>query len=215
MNHQYEEEDGDGSSRHKDKQITFRISATTARIIVVVIVLGVLGYFLKGFFVVASVNGSFISRWAVIEELEKVSGKQALDSLIAKKLVFDDAWQKGITVSNDEINAEVTKAENQVKAQGETLDQVLSQQGIALDTFKKQLLIQKTLEKLVIEKVQVGNDEIAQFIKDNKVVVPAGQEDKYNGLVKDQLTQQKLTAAEKAYVSDLKSHATIHTFVRY
>ncbi len=50
----------------------------------------------KGQFIAATVNGSSISRWSLIQELEKQSGKSTLDTMITKKLI---AFSK-ITVNN-------------------------------------------------------------------------------------------------------------------
>ena len=63
------------------------ISTKTAIIIAVIIILAALVYYYKGLFIAATINGSPITRLAVIKELEKASGKQALDSLITKKLI--------------------------------------------------------------------------------------------------------------------------------
>src|SRR3990167_8103091 len=71
----------------KQKQITISIKA--AIVIGVIIVVGALAYRYKGLLVAATVNGSPISRFSVIEELEKKSGKATLDALIIQKLIAD------------------------------------------------------------------------------------------------------------------------------
>ncbi|MCX6226981.1 MAG: hypothetical protein NTV01_19900 [Bacteroidia bacterium] len=85
------------------------INKKTAIIILVIIAIGALAYFCKGLFIVATVNGSPISRLTVIRELEKTSGKSLLDSLITEKLIQNEADAKKITVSSDEINVEIKK----------------------------------------------------------------------------------------------------------
>ena len=64
----------------KFRMIIRKINLKTAIIIAVVIVVGVLAYIYKGSFIAVTVNGSPISRFAVIGKLEKTSGKQTLDS---------------------------------------------------------------------------------------------------------------------------------------
>ena len=56
-------------------------------IVVAVILILVALFFAKGIFVVATVNGSPISRLSLIQELEKQGGKQALEAIIDKKLI--------------------------------------------------------------------------------------------------------------------------------
>lgn len=213
-----EHQQHDGERKHASggsDLVTLRVKRKTMGVIVVIVIVLILGYMFKGLFVAATVDGSPITRLAVVEELEKVSGKQALDSLIAKKLVNTEARKKGVVVSDDEINIEISKIEDQVKAQGGTLEQALAAQGMTRDILKEQIRTQKMLEKLITNKIEVTDAEVAQYIKDNKVSVPADQEEKYNSLVKDQLTQQKLNAARQSLASDLKARATIHTFVSY
>lgn len=202
-------------AHHKEKEFTLRIGRKTALVVAAVIVVGSLGYYLKDIFVAAKVDGRFISRFDVIRELESVSGKQALESLITQKLIRAEAKQKGVTVSDDEVNAEMAKVEEQVKAQGGTLEQALSAQGMKLDTLKKQLRTQKLLEKLVTGTTEVNSEEIAQFIKDNNVAIPNGQEEAYNQLVKSQLIQQRLNTAKTAFVNDLRAKASVSIYTKY
>ena len=97
----------------KQKRIT--ISIKVAIIIAVIIIVGALAYRYKGLLIAAMVDGSFISRFSVIEELEKKSGKATLDALIIQKLIETEAQKKGVTVSDNDVNAEIKKIEDQVK----------------------------------------------------------------------------------------------------
>ena len=97
------------------------INTKTAIIVAVIIILAALAYYYKSLFIAVTVNGSPITRLAVIEELEKVSGKQVLDSLITKKLINGEAIKKGVSVTSEEVDAEIKNIENQIKAQGQTL----------------------------------------------------------------------------------------------
>ncbi len=130
-----------------------RISPRTAIIILIIIVVGVLGYIYKGLFVAATVNGSPISRLAVVQRLERVNGSSTLDNLIAEKLIRDEAKAKGISVSNDEVNTEVKKAQDQIASQGGTLDEALKAQSMTMNDLKNQIVLQKDLEKMLIYKI--------------------------------------------------------------
>jgi len=208
-------EAGHHEGHQKSKQITLRISAKSARIIVVVLVLAALGYYGRGLFVVASVNGSLISRLAVVNELEDVSGKQALDSLIVAKLIQAEAQKRNITATEQEINDELAKIEEQLGGQGQTLDGALTSQGIALPTLKRQLTVQKLLEKMVAEDAVVTDAEIDQFLKENKVSIPSGKDEEYRTMAKDQLYSQKLNTAKSDLVKDLRARASVNIFKQY
>lgn len=192
-----------------------KISLRTAIIIAVIVVLGVLAYVYKGLFIAATVNGSPISRLAIIQKLEKASGKSLLDSLITEKLVQDEASAKKIIISDDEINAEIKKIEDQIVAQGGTLDAALGAQSMSRDDLKKQIVFQKEVETLVADKINVSDEEVAQYIKDNKISIPEGQEAATEEQIKNDLRNQKLNTEAQTLITTLKAKAKIQYFVKY
>lgn len=192
-----------------------KINLKTAIIIGVIIIIGALLYAYKGYFVAATVNGSPISRFAVTNELEKTSGKQTLDSLITQKLIVKELDKQKITVTNDEINADEKKIEDQITAQGGTLDQALAVQGMTITDLRDQISINLRIEKLLADKIQVSDDEISQYIKDNKLTAPKGQEAQYNDQIKNQLISNKFDQATQDWVDSIRSQASIRYFVNY
>ncbi len=192
------------------------ISAKFLVIIAIVIIIGALGFYFKGLFVAATVNGSLISRYAVIAELERVSGAQALDSLIIPKLIDNEARKKGITISGDELNAEIKNIEDQIEARGGTLDEMLAAQNLSREYFVKQIATQKKLEKFITaDQTQVADSEIEQYIKNNKIKISKGEEAEYKNQLKEQMRQQKLSNAAMALIDSLRSQAKIKYFIKY
>ncbi len=195
----------------KPKKFNLKI----AIIIVVILAIGVLGYIFKGLFVVASVDGSLISRFEILSKLEKTSGKSLLDSLITEKLIKNEAKAKGVSVSNDEVNAEIKKVEDQITAQGGTLDAALAAQSMTLNDLRDRIVLQKDLEKLLGDKISVSDQEIEKYITDNKVTLPKGQEAETKAQIKDTLISQKLNTEAPTLIDSLKSKANIKYFVNY
>ena len=194
---------------------SIKISRKTAIIIVVIIALAVLAYIYKGLFIAATVNGSPISRLSVIEKLEKQAGKSLLDSLIDEKLVKNEADAKKIIISDDEINGEIKKIEDQVATQGGTIETALAAQGMSMDDLKTQIILRKEMEKLLADKIIVTDQEVAQYIKDNKITVTKGQEAETNDQIKNALSSQKFSSEAQNLITDLKSKAKIQYFVNY
>jgi hypothetical protein len=207
-----EEEEGQVSQK---LNIFTRRNIIIASIVLFILLVGGLAWFNKGLLFAAVVNGEPISRLSVIEQLEKASGKNALDTIINKKLINDEAAKQGIIVSDEEAASEMKIIENQIIAQGGTLAQALAMQGLTQDEFKSQIILQKKLEKMLADKLQVSDAEIAQYITDNKIEVPKGLEATYNEQVKQQIYQQKLNAAAGTFVDSLKAKAKIQYFVNY
>ena len=173
-------------------------------------------FFFKGLFVVAMVNGSPISRLAVIKELEKQGGKQTLDALVDQKLIETELNKQNISVTQEEVDEEIKKIEAQVTSQGGTLEAALAQQGMTEEKLREQITVQKKLEKLLADKVMVSDVEIDTYIKDNKAIPPKDVKmEDFRKQVGEQLRGQKFQQEAQKWISDLKASAKIKYYVNY
>lgn len=197
------------------KDIKINISKKNLIAIVIIVVIIVLAYFYKGLFIAATVNGSPISRISVIQELEKSSGKQALNNLITRKIIADEARKKNITVSDEELNAGIKELSDQVVARGGTLEQVLAQQGITLDEFTKNQRIQIQVEKLLGDKIMVTDAEVNKYITENKINIPKDQLAAAQTQIRSELKSEKLKNEGQKLVNSLRESAHISYFVEY
>lgn len=190
---------------------------TLKKIIIILIVIIVLGlvYYFKGLFIAATVNNSVISRFAVISELEKGSGKAALDSMISERLIELEAAKKNITISNEEINAEFEKISKQLEEQGLTLEAALAEQGLTKADISKRMMVQKKLEKMLADKVNVTDQEIDQYIKDNGITLPKDKEAEAKDSIREQIKSNKLNEEARKFIDDLKANAKINRWVNY
>jgi foldase protein PrsA len=178
-----------------------------------IILLAFLGYLFGKWFVVARVNGTAITRSEYVDELEKSAGKQVLESIATRTLIEQEASKKNVTVSNEELDAEIRKIESQLTAQGQNLDQVLSFQGLTRDGLREQIEIQKTVEKLVGNNVQVTDQEIEAFIEENPNLASAETDlDTLKGQAREQLKQQKTDAKIQELIQNLRQSAKIEYF---
>ena len=192
-----------------------RISKRSAVIFAAVVILLALAYSSRGVFVAAVVNGAPISRLSVVEQLEKKGGKSTLDMLIVQKLLADEVKKKGIVVSDDDINAEITTIEGRFTAQGTTLDAALASQGLTRDDVKKQVITQVQVEKLLGDKAVVSDDEVDQYITTSKIQLPKTGVDTIKAQIKAQLKQQKVAKEGNAFVGALQSSAKISYWAKY
>ena len=178
-------------------------------LLVVALILGL--FVFRRLFVVAIVNGKPITRLSVVSELEKQSGKQMLDELIVRSLVFEEAKKQGITVTNEEVANEIATIESNVTGQGQDLNQLLATQGMTRDQLEDQIKIQKTAEKLAQKDVAVTDEEVASFIEQNKSTIPEGTSDAdLQQMAKTRLEQTKLQQAVQDLITNLRAKATIN-----
>lgn len=183
-------------------------------ILTIALVFGALVYF-KGFFVAATVNGTPVARLSVIQELEKQGGKNTLDTLITEKLIDSEANKKGIIVTSSDVDQEIKNIEASITQQGGTLEDALLQQGMTLEALKKQILVQKKIEKLIADKIQVTDEEINKYIEENKITLQADKEVESKNQIKQQLQGQKLNQEATAWIASLKESAQIKYYVKY
>ncbi|HPA25811.1 MAG TPA: SurA N-terminal domain-containing protein [bacterium] len=194
-----------------------KINRKTLLILGAIIVVLVLAYVFvyRKIFIVATVDGSPISRLTIIKKLEKASGKALLDSLINEKLVNNEAIAQNIVVTDEEVETIIKTIETQVSTQGSTLEAELALQGMNREDFKQQIIFQKQVEKLVADKTVVTDEEVNKYITDNEVEIPAGQETLAQTQIKNELMNQKINQAAVELLSDLKTKAKINYLIKY
>lgn len=187
-----------------------------AYIILAVILVGAILYALKGFVIAAMVNGEPVSRLTVINELEKQSGKAALDAIITRKLIVQEAQKKNIVVSQKDIDAEVKKIESQFAGQGQKLDDLLAAQGLSKTKFLDEVRIQLLVQNILGNSAKVSDKEFTDFLAQNSQMLES-ETDKEAAKVKlrTQLEQQKLGQKYQEWIANLRKSAKIQYLVNY
>lgn len=179
------------------------------------VVLSIL-FLAKSLFIAAMVNGVPISRWSVIQELEKNSGQQALDIIITKKLIETAALKQGVSVSQSDIDTEIQSIETEVSQQGSTLEMILAQQGMTIEQLREQITIQKKLEHILADKVAVSDEEVTQYLTQNKMPAPTGMSDAdFQNQIREQLKKQKFNIEADKWITGIKADADIQYYVGY
>lgn len=169
----------------------------------------------RKFLIAATVNGHPISRLSLIKELEKQQGQQALDNLITQDLISQEAKNKGISVTDAEVQEEVDKIKTMVEAQGTTLESALAFQGQTIDDLKETLYLKRKVEKLLGDDIAVSDDEISKYYDDNKSVFEGKKLDEVKAQIKDQLVQEKLTSKFQEWITDVRGKADIRYLLSF
>lgn len=199
-----------------EEKKAFKMRRSYVILAAVIVALGVLLYTGRGFFVAAVVNGQPISRWAIIKEAEKQSGKQALDTIVRNALIEQEARKLNIAVSDAEVGSEMKKVEGQLSAQGQKLDDVLVTQGMTRQDLVKILRLNILVKKIVGNDVKISDQEVNDYIEKNKDLFPQDQSDEQKKKAAvDRLKQQKLSEKTRAWLTDLQTKAKVIYFVQY
>ncbi len=184
-------------------------------IAVAVIAIAGLGYYYRGLFAAASVNGDFISRLSVIRELEKRSGKATLEGLVIESLILGEFRKRGVSVPSGEIDAEIKTLEERMAATGDNLDNLLARDGSTREDLRKQISIQKGVESILAEKLAVSDAELEEYIKAQKITFPKEGASESREQVRNQLRGQKFNNEASAWLESLKSNSSIKYFTWY
>ena len=183
---------------------------------IVLILIILFAFLFRSFFVAAIVNGEPIARLSVVKALEKQGGKATLDNLITKKLILQEAKKRNVTVTKNDINAEIKKIEENVKSQGSTLDEALKTQGMTRTQLNDEIKIQIFLQKMVYDNVKVTDKEINEFVEKNKAQFPENTtEAQMKTEATAQLKQQKQQEETQKFIQELQKKAKILHIVEY
>jgi len=117
--------------------------------------------------VVAWVNGEPITRDELYEEMVRYVGTQVLDEMILIKLVRQEAAQRGVKVSDDDVAAELATIEEDVGGL-EQLQSVLQMYNMTYDDLKQQVTLNLLLRALVGPEIEVTEDEIRSYFDENR-----------------------------------------------
>ncbi|MEK7573885.1 MAG: SurA N-terminal domain-containing protein [Patescibacteria group bacterium] len=184
----------------------------------VIIIAGLLAliFIFKGLFIASLVNGEPISRLSIIKTLEKQGGKATLDSLVTKKIIAQEVKKRNITISQSDIDGEINKITESLKAQGTTIDQALTVQGMTRVQLNDEIKLQLSVQKMVGKDVEVSDKEIDEFIKANKAQFPEGtSEEQIKTQSTERIKQQKLQQKTQEFIKNLQDKAKITNFVQY
>lgn len=186
--------------------------------IIVLIALAVVAvlYLARGLFVAAIVNGQPITRIAVIGELERQLGKDALDATIDKTLILQEAKRQNIKITRADLDNDIAEIEASLTQQGQSFDQLLIFQGMTREEFIEQLKVQKTVEALLGKDIVVTDEEVDKFFEENKSSLPEGTDEAtLKNNIKEQLKSQQISDKYQAWIEELRNKAKIYTFVDY
>lgn len=184
-------------------------------IALVVIFIAAVILLLRNQLIAATVNGESINRLTLINQLEQQAGKKVLEGLVTNTLILQEAKSKNVTVSNDEINSEIKNIDDNLKKQGQSLDQALTLQGLTIDVVKEQVRINLIVRKLLAGKISVSDKDVSDYIDKNKDSIPkdANLEDTKKQ-ARQQLEQQKLQEKYQELIKSLQDKAKINYLIK-
>ncbi|OGZ55515.1 MAG: hypothetical protein A3H64_02115 [Candidatus Ryanbacteria bacterium RIFCSPLOWO2_02_FULL_45_11c] len=184
--------------------------------LVLVVIVFALLYVFRGMFVVAFIDGTPISRLAVVRELERQSGAQALDALVNQTLVEKKAAEKGIIITGEEIEQALSDIRVNLSAQNMTLEDALKAENVTLEQVHKTIRLQKLTERILEDQLIVSEEEISAYMEQNKdFLPPTDSAEEQKKMVQDMLRQQRFASAFSAWLGATKTEVNISYWKEY
>lgn len=116
---------------------------------------------------VASVNGKEISKDELYAQMLKTNGTETLDLMISDEIIRQEAEKEDITVSDEEIEAEIAVYEEQYGG-AEELDSALAASGMTVESLKEEVQTYVKIEKLIGPGIEITDEQIQTYFDENK-----------------------------------------------
>jgi len=194
-------------------------------LIVFVLVAIAIAYVARRGLVAATVNGELISRLKIVQKLEKSpEADQLLRYTIQETLMLQEARKSGVEVSKEEVAAEISKIEEQVKVQNQTLDEILTEQKMTRKELEENIHTNLVIEKVMLqaipeEEMTFTEEEIQTFIEENKDdFPPQATDEEKREMAEFQLQQPKMNERNQKimdWIKNLEKNASVKYAVDY
>lgn len=170
-----------------------------------------LAYFKKEWFVAATVNGSPITTIEVFSRMNQDFKGQIVQQMTDEKLIMDEAKKNNALPSSSDINAKMLEIEKRVGG-AEALSGLLAQQGQTRASVERQIKLQLAMEKLYSSSATVSADEVSKYISQNGALLTATDSAGRQAEATEALRQQKLSQILADKFQELKTNAKINIF---
>ncbi len=117
---------------------------------------------------VATVNGEPITEGELFEVMYAQGGREALDQLVTRKLIAQEAEKVGISVSEAELDEEINAiVEESFQGSQDEFVTVLEYYGLSLEEFKEDARLNLLVRKLALEQVDPSEEEAREYFAEN------------------------------------------------
>lgn len=119
--------------------------------------------------VAALVNGDPIMVDELFDMMYAQGGSEILDQLITRQLIVQEAGRLGITVDEDDLDAEIEKiAEESFGGSEDDLLVLLEQYGVTIESFREDIRLNILAREIAMEQVDFTEEDYRAFFEENR-----------------------------------------------
>lgn len=191
----------------------YRPIFTNRKTYLIILVLGLLllAYYKKNWFIAATVNGSPVTNFELLFQMNAQFKEQTLSQMINEKLILQEARKNNIVITQTDINQKIADIEKSVGGP-QILDSLLSQQGQTRDSVKDQMRYLLIRDKLYENEATVSTQEVQDFIDQNNSQMKATESAEQTKEATDIIKQQKIGQLFNEKFANIKKEAKINIF---
>ncbi len=161
---------------------------------------------------VAIVNGQRIYRKDFYTRLEQIYGSAISNQLVDKELIRQEGIKQNVEVTDQEVLDRIAQWEADYGGQ-EKFDAELAARNLTREMLQEDLKISMIEEKILGKDITITEDEEKTFYDQYKdVIVPGNSNptmEEAKSRIDDALLQQKISAKEQQWITDLRAAANI------
>ena len=162
--------------------------------------------------VVATVNGEEIMEDELFEALYAQGGKDALDQLITRRLILQEGKEAGITVSEEDLDAEIQSIiDESFQGSEEAFRQALEYYGISEESFRDDAYLNMIVRQLALEQINPSDDDVRAYFEEHRYLFDQAEEIEARHILVESEELINEIAAMLAAGDDFAALAAVHS----
>ncbi len=200
---------GDRFQANRKKYIRYLI------VLAVIIVIGVLAFINKQWFVVAVVNREPITTVEFYQNLKAKYGDEVLSQLMQNKLIAQEAQRRNVKVTTAEVDKKLKEVEAQLGG-AQQFKQALQQSSLTEGDYRKILQTRLLVEKMLVDKIKITDADIDDYIKKNPedaAVTGSDNKGPDREAIRTKLRNNKVNDLFPKWYQDLEKRSSLIKFI--
>jgi foldase protein PrsA len=162
--------------------------------------------------VVATVNGEEIMEDELFEALYAQGGKDALDQLITRRLILQESEEAGITVSDEDLDAEVDSIIlESFQGSEEAFLSALEYYGISEESFREDAKLNLLVRQIALEQINPTDEDVLAYFEEHRYLFDQAEEIEARHILVESEELINEIAAMLAAGDDFAALAAVHS----
>ena len=162
--------------------------------------------------VVATVNGEEIMQDELFETLYAQGGKDALDQLITRRLILQESEEAGITVSEEDLDAEIDSIIlESFQGSEEAFQSALEYYGISEESFREDARLNMLVRQIALEQINPTDEDVRAYFEENRYLFDQAEEVEARHILVESEELVNEIAAMLAGGDDFAALAAVHS----